>query len=595
MNAESVKSFITYYLQSLTERTRREKSGAKWGIDWVAYNLGLARFGKPFRLPFIRSGELGFPQSKSEAEFGIDISFLSDGGDQLTIFVLKDEPLTNSTWTKSDFDRDLRMAIAPDLNAEGLHNVSLVTIILAYNKDDQQNGIEAYNRWVAAAPSKVGDKVALRFVRWNLSELVNQTILHVLSPSLLPERFFGQLSYLSAQFADFRHGSEAWQTQLIPNWNRFIDDVLQESAGLRGPALAPVALIILRQRAAPNPSFETGWIELVEWTAVALWRRHAEHPNPAATVGIQRFWRDFYIAELDRFYRAHISDLSIEHAIDSGVAMGSYLGAVAASYTSYWHIGRLGLLSVELAESSGSRMVPEQSMNEIADWTALLTSANVSVLRPVLDIQHIEFFLMAAIWRNAGRLGDLALIIEHLVSRLYPRRLGRSSLPFIDGGNSIANVFEQVATQPDPPIVLAQSSFFVLMLLELCCILPDEARDKLLALVHRRLVLGAFDQGDPGDTRPLDLVSWIPPDDWSTQVFNAEMPEGQGVGVGAFASHREASSTEILAGVRALVAEMRKVGSRFRQPTDVPIAASILTRLRLRPTRCMFAGRGERG
>jgi hypothetical protein len=219
-------------------------------------------------------------------------------------------------------------------------------------------------------------------------------------------------------------------------------------------------------------------------------------------------------------------------------------------------------------------------MNEIANWSAMLTSANVSVLRPVLDIQHIEFFLMAAIWRNAGRLADLALIIENLVSRLYPRRLGRSSLPFIDGGNSIANVFEQVATQPDPPMILAQTSFFVLMLLELCCILPDESRDKLLALMHRRLVLGAFDQGDPGDIRPLDLVSWIPPDDWSKQVFKAEMPEGQGVGVGAFASHREVSSTEILAGVRALVAEMRKVGSRFRQPADVPIAASILASLR---------------
>jgi hypothetical protein len=388
------------------------------------------------------------------------------------------------------------------------------------------------------------------------------------------------LSYLSAQFADFRHGSEAWQTQLVPNWNRFVGDVLQESAGLRGAALVPVALIILRQRAASNPSFETGWIELVEWAAVALWKRHAEHPVPAATVGIQRFWSDFYIAELDRFYRAHIDDLSTEQSIDSLVAVGSYLGAVASSYVSYWHIGRLGLLSVELAESSAPRLDLGQSLNEIANWAAMLTNANVSVLRPVLDIQHIEFFLMAAIWRNASRLADFAQIVEALLSRLYPRRLGRSSLPFIDGGNSLANVFEQVATKPDPPMILAQSSFFVLMLLELCCILPDESRDNLVALIHRRLVLGAFDQGDPGDRRPLDLMSWIPPDDWPRQVFNAEMPGGQGVAVGAFASHREATSADILDGIRKLVAEMRNAGPRFRQPPDLPIAASILASLR---------------
>ena len=59
MSPESVKSFVTYYLQNLLERTRRERTGTKWGIDWIAYSIGLARFGKAVRLPFLRHGAEG--------------------------------------------------------------------------------------------------------------------------------------------------------------------------------------------------------------------------------------------------------------------------------------------------------------------------------------------------------------------------------------------------------------------------------------------------------------------------------------------------------------------------------------------------------
>jgi hypothetical protein len=168
MNPGHVKSFVTYYIQNLSERTRRERAGTKWGIDWIAYNIGLARFGKPMRLPFLRHGTAGFPKSKTEAEFGVDVAFVSGDGTELVVFVLKDEPLTNKTWTANDFERDLRMAMTPDLSADGLEDAKTVTVILAYNKDDHQNGIVAYDRFVAAAPSKVGDQVELRFARWTL-------------------------------------------------------------------------------------------------------------------------------------------------------------------------------------------------------------------------------------------------------------------------------------------------------------------------------------------------------------------------------------------------------------------------------------------
>lgn len=584
MNPDSVKSFVTYYLQSLAERTRPEKSGTKWGIDWVAYNLGLARFGKPVRLPFLRSGESGYPKTKVEAEFGIDLAFVSDDGCQLVIFVLKDEPLTNTTWTRNNFDRDLRMAMSPDLSSEGLGQVKSVTIILAYNKDDEQNGVEAYNRLVGSAPTKLRDNIGLDFARWNLSELVEQTIRHILSPSLVPERFFGQLSYLSAQAADFRHGTDAWERQLVPNWKRFIDDVLREGTEGWGLTLVPVVLIILRQRANENPSFETGWIELLEWAAIALWKFQTESADGAVAFAVERFWRDFYIAELDRFYRTYIGDLATEQAIDH-LALGGSIGAVASSYVAYWHVARLGLLSVDIAERSkgdevGLGRARGEKLNEIANWVAMLTNANVAVFRPMLDIQHIEFFLMFEIWRNVNRIDEMGRIIERLVARLFLRRLGPTSLPFLDGGNSLDNVLEQVVVKPDGSLVLTKSSFFVLMLLELCCILPDDARDRLIPLIHRRLVLGAADVGETSDRQALNLMSWIPPDGWSKQVFGDEMPEGQCVLVQPFADLPEATAAEILPRLRKLTVEMRKAGPPLQLSEDIPVAAALLASLR---------------
>jgi hypothetical protein len=582
MNRESIKSFVTDYVHGLHERTRREKTGTKWGLDWVIYNLGLSRFGKPARLPFMRSGGEDYSKSKVEAEFGVDLAFVSEDRRDLVIFVLKDEPLTNKTWTNNDFDRDLRMAMAPDLSAEGLEQVASVTVILAYNKDDEQNGIALYNRLVSSAPARLRETVLLRFVRWNLSELVEQTIEHVMSPSLVPERFFGQLSYLAAQVADFTHGSDAWEQQLRPNWRRFVDDVLQET-GVRGTTLVPVALIILNQHARTNISFVTGWIDLIEWAAIALWNRYAKGGDRRILHDVQRFWKDFYMAELESFYRSNVEALGTEHSIDQ-LAQGSFVGTIAAGWVTFWHLARLGLLSLQAGEDSQMhRDAQEQRddtrIQEIADWITMLLNANAGGYRPVLDIQHIEIVLLAECFRKAGRSDQLGWFIGNLQERLYVRRLGKSDLPFLDGANSLQNVFEQVATKPADPVVVTQSSFFVLVLLELCCLIPDDSREELIAVIHRRLVLGALDQGELGDGKPLDLMSWIPPDDWIEKVFAGAIHEGEAVVVHRFSETRDAKGAEILAAMRRTVAEMRKVHT-FQLPADIPIAALVLGCLR---------------
>lgn len=577
MNPEHITSFVTYYLQNLKERTRRERSGTKWGIDWIAYNIGLARFGKPVRLPFLRHGSEGFPKSKSEAEFGVDISFVSTDGSELTVFVLKDEPLKNSTWITNDFEGDLRRAMAPDLSLPGLEDVRTVTVILAYNKDEQQNGVEAYERLIATAPTKVADTVALKFKRWNLSELVDQTIQHLLSPSILPERFFGQLSYLAAQASDFTHGSDKWELQLIPNWKRFLDDVLNEADGARAPELIPVALIIIRQHSAANPSGETGWIDLIEWAMLALWSKDRRRPDPAVHRVVERFWNDFYVPELRRFYQAHVPALTVEHSIDQ-LASATSVGVIAAAQVAYWHIARLGILSLAVAGQDTNDDERQERLAEIADWLVMLVNANESVLRPVLDVEHIQLFLMFEMLRNAERTQEMAVIVRALEAKLALRRMTQGEVPFIDGDNSLENVLEQVATRPQQALVNDSSSYFLLTLMEMCCVFESSIRDDLLGRIHRHLILGAADVGEPGDREPLDLISWIAPRDWTDLVLDGVV-SGESVIVHRFGESRDVTGAEIFEGLRKAVVQLQKAEA-VEIPSTVPLGVLVLAALK---------------
>src|SRR5687767_3815520 len=115
MTPDTITSFLTYYIRSLSERTRKEKAGAQYGIDWLIYNLGLAVDWKPVRLPWVRAGVGELSKTKTEPEFGVDLSFLRDGNETLVIFVLKDEVLSYKNWIGESFDSDLRRAATTDL------------------------------------------------------------------------------------------------------------------------------------------------------------------------------------------------------------------------------------------------------------------------------------------------------------------------------------------------------------------------------------------------------------------------------------------------------------------------------------------------
>ncbi len=88
------------------------------------------------------------------------------------------------------------MRSAPDLSRPELGTVTQVEVILAYNKDEDRNGIELFDRRVASLGTRVGDHVSLQFDRWNLTAIVSRVMASLLTPSLLPQRFYSHFSYI---------------------------------------------------------------------------------------------------------------------------------------------------------------------------------------------------------------------------------------------------------------------------------------------------------------------------------------------------------------------------------------------------------------
>jgi hypothetical protein len=522
-------------------------------------------------------------KTKSEAEFGVDLAFLSPDRNRLTIFVLKDEALTNRTWTANGFYEDLCKAVTPDLSAEGLDSVNVVEVILAYNRDEEANGVTLFERFVAAAALKIAERATLSISRWNLSELVELTLAHLLTPALLPQEFFGQLNYLCSQFADFPHGSDEWEQQLVPAWKRFLNDVLAQDPSVRGVSLVPVALIIMRQHGAANETLETGWIDIIEWSAIAMWRKFSESDDATTRGTVVVFWEKFYLDELERFYRAHIDALATEHAIDQ-IAHGSMVGVVAASAIAYWHLGRLGILSLGLSqliseEGKAKTAQRREALNDVANWTVRVFNTNDAALRPLLDIHHIELGLLPITFSNANRLADLGPIFLELIQRLCLRRVEIGEIPFPDGYNSLENVFEQVASGNREKLVMAQSSFLVLMLMEMCLLFGKADRDSLVAMIHRRLVLG--DTGSPRsqETKPLTLISWIPPEGWDTRILKGPVEDGDVITCGPFSNDPDATAEQIILAMKSLVNKMRATG---RQPDKlaIPLGPLVLASIR---------------
>ncbi|MFN5638879.1 MAG: hypothetical protein ACK5AA_04955, partial [Akkermansiaceae bacterium] len=134
MSSASTTDFLSNYLHSLSEETADAKSGPRYGLDRIIFQLELERGNTPIRIPYFREGQDKLPTPIKENEHGVDFAFLTPDQKTLKIFVLKGERLTSKTFTSARTTNDLQRAAFPDLRDERLATVEEVILILVYNK-----------------------------------------------------------------------------------------------------------------------------------------------------------------------------------------------------------------------------------------------------------------------------------------------------------------------------------------------------------------------------------------------------------------------------------------------------------------------------
>lgn len=184
---------------------------------------------------------------------------------------------------------------------------------------------------------------------------------------------------------------------------------------------------------------------------------------------------------------------------------------------------------------------------------------------------------------QVGRDSDAFNWLKMLTNRLLMRRMGHAQIPFIEGQNSLDLVFEYVSTGEKPYEFCDTSSVYLMCLMELICSLPPDRRDDLLSAVYQRLVLGKADCGNQMDgCEPIDLMLWIPPEDWGERVLTKSLSdEGECAMIRFSKLDEEPPNTgdEISSTINALVSETRSKRV-FKYPNDLPLSVIVLACLK---------------
>ena len=532
MRKNDMTPFLSNYLTSLLERTRAEKKSIKTGFDWVIYSLAIAKNWIPVRLPFFRSKAPSLPKAKSEAEFGIDLAFLLKDEKEIVVFVLKDEALNYSNWNRHRFDEDLRMASTLNVKQNGLEETTSIRIILAYNKDEDYAGVQLFERATQSFGETRNDGIKLTFERWNLTKLTEEVKTHLLSPELLPQHLSSALRYICLQIGDFDFGTTEWEDQLVPQWKYFLSEVMTSPLDERKLRLIPVSLMIIYEHKKESPNGYPGWIDLIEWAMLALWDAVRKNRHDKLYIIVDQIWSDFYIAELVRYFTEVQEALAAEHSYVSQTNAIGYLPAVQDAYVTYWHLGRLGILHFALQDlieaHSDSEKKGEYEQVALRDAELLIRSLSrkPGALRPLLDVHHVELFLIWHILWQSNNHVEIYRWLKDMEICLLTRRAKMSGLPFIEGRSRIDLVAEYAATSRRPAEFTDESSYLLLMILELCFSLEESQRNDLLATYFRQIVKGIDSEGQFFDAKEIDLLGWIPPNDWAERILRASVTDG---------------------------------------------------------------------
>jgi hypothetical protein len=581
MTSDSITTFLNGYVHSLAEETRTDKRGRRFGFDQIVLQLAQAEGLIPLRLAFHRGGRRGAPKPKKEAEHGVDLKFQTPDGQTLLVFVLKDEPLTYRNWEKEQFHTDLRRASEQDLTAPELRRVKEVRIILGYNKDEEEEGVEEFDRFVASRGKRIRS-ARLRFERWNLDELVRRVRQQLLnSPGLLPEQFFHSFSYLCWQVADFSHGSPQWNEVLVPDWKEFLKDVLKDPVNERAVRLVSIALLVLRSHGKAEPAFETGWIELVEWAIVALWRSTVRtRKNEKVVAAVLEIWIKLYLTSLELFYEKNSKLLNAEHSLAVG-HFGSFSEVVGVYFT-YWHIARLGILGLFFFElynraQAETAEAARKGFFKVLNWLVGLMNSNPASRRPVLDIHHIQLFLIWRMLRCAQRAPEALAIFTDIFQRLLYRRLGQGGQRLINQSNSWAHLLEFIATGEEPSEAYGRSSYLLQMIAEICA--RDFGADghELLRRIYRHLIQGIDDNGNSFEfPERVELQSWAPPDRWAEKVLRGYVGhQGVCITVNTYYEESNPDLSDLADRVSSFVLQTR-AAHPFKQTRGIPASVCIL-------------------
>jgi hypothetical protein len=531
-----IRIFLSNYLSSLSEETQETTAGRRFGFDHVIEQLGPAKGWLLYRRPSHPGIDGKLPKPKKEPEHGVDYAFFSPDRTVFHVLVLKDEALTYKNFRNERFDIDLSSAARQDLSLPEFQTVRTVRVILAYNKSEEEEGVEEYDRLAKSLGTKVGDHAVLEFERWNLDRLVTEVEEFLLTPALLPENFFRSLTYICWQVGDFTHGSNQWDEVLIPDWKELLRSLLSGEVTPRAVWMVAVALPIVRKHGKAEPSFETGWLDLLEWAMLALWRAAKRSGADDVRTAVIEVWLNTYVQDLDKFYLKHGDDLCREHALSTHLHYS--FQPVAESYLAFWHLGRLGILwstivAIQFQDTPEMKKAQGERLGKIGGWMLGLMNANPGAKRPILDIHHVEYFLF---WQAMFRMrehqtvaGWLTSIYEHLLVR---RRRDSDPLRLISGDNDWESVFEFIVSGNAPSEGYGRSSYLMLMLLELGFSLPSAAQSSYLSSFYDHLVLGkAGDGGSLNFKETIELAGWAPPADWEDLTIGDGLDSAPNTGV----------------------------------------------------------------
>ena len=573
-------SFLTEYILSLAERTRWEKVEIKLGFDHLIYNLALSKDWQPARLSFLRQNVDGKITSKSEAEFGVDSAFINSLGTELYVFVLKDEALTNSNWTKHGFDTDIRMAACPDIEMPGFDKIRMVKIILAYNKDEDSNGIELYNRLVNSLGKSIGDHISLVFERWNISMIVGEVKNHLMSPGLMPLHLSREFTELCMEVKNCDYGTKAWDDRVVADWKKFLNSLLANPLDIRKINLIPVSLFILHNYRKDDPNSYAGWLDLTEYAIIAIWNSYQSANHDGCNLNgiryvIERITVELYLAELTRYVNQISAVINIEHGF--GNTGKGRLSIVNDPYVTYWHTSRLAILAIGCRDFS-IRDSSHIIMN-LSKLVAVCMSTNPSIFRPLIDLNHIDLFLIWWLLLQLDQQKHIYTWLSQLESRLTIRRSRHNhDVPFIESGNRIELVAEYIATSNRPPEYTDTSSYLVLMLLEMCFYLGQQERDELLERYYRRVVIGIGDDGNRISDYCLDLLSWVPPEDWARRILVEKVDDGIGIAAHNFSAVGD-SQFSLAERIQNFIKETR-IQYPWQLPKSAPYCVIILACLK---------------